>query len=506
MAVLPLPLVVEMITTDEILKAPLKGTSGGDSPVGVELPVVAEESRNVSRPTGVGIDCKAVVLAGHAAFAGGRAATATFYTMGCRLNQSETDTLASSFFVDGYQVVPPHTVADIAIINTCSVTESAEATCRYTIRKILRQSPKTFIAVTGCYAQSGVEALRKIPGIDLIAGADHKMLLPTLMKNTFGKNISKLSEPLVFHTPKISRDDFVLPTYAAFQHQTRPNIKVQDGCDFFCSFCIIPNTRGRERSRQWDNVLLEAALWAAQGYREIVLTGVNVGEYCSDGRGVNDLIDALSEISELERIRISSIEPTTVDAGLLDQMRNGKLCPHLHLPLQSGSDAVLSNMGRRYTREEYIAFAQEALATVPDLSLGTDVMVGFPGEGQIEFEETVSLLEALPFSYFHVFPFSERKGTRVTRMGLYPVSSSVIKKRSKVLLELSEKKKSAFYQASLGKVVSVLFENTYQNGMSFGLSGNYIRVGIVTHRNLSGVMQKVRLEKVRDGFAEGVFV
>ncbi|MEK7703000.1 MAG: tRNA (N(6)-L-threonylcarbamoyladenosine(37)-C(2))-methylthiotransferase MtaB [Nitrospirota bacterium] len=430
-----------------------------------------------------------------------------FHTMGCRLNQSETDTLASSFFVEGCRVVSADQVSDIAVINTCSVTESAEATCRYTIRKILRQSPKTFIAVTGCYAQVGVEALRKIPGIDLIAGTDHKMLLPALVLNAFrtsaagGKNFSKLSEPLVFHTPKISRDDFVLPTYAAFAHQTRPNIKIQDGCDFFCSFCIIPNTRGRERSRQWDNILLEAALWAAQEHQEIVLTGVNLGEYTFEGRGLNDLIDALSEISGLARIRISSIEPTTIAPGLFEKMRNGKLCSHLHLPLQSGSDAVLSNMGRRYTREDYRVFVKEAMTVVPNLSLGSDVMVGFPGEGEAEFAETVSLLTSLPFSYFHVFPFSERKGTRVTRMGLPNVPATVIKKRVHHLLDLSKKKREAFYQQAVGESFDVLFEHRNEAGLFEGLTENYIRVGVATNENLRGKILPVRIEKVAGGVA-----
>ncbi len=438
-----------------------------------------------------------------------RTMTVSFHTFGCRLNQSESDALGGGFATAGYTVVDSETPADICIINTCSVTESAEAECRRLIRKIMRKNPKTFLAVTGCYAQVGLTALRKIPGIDLIAGADHKMLLPSLFQNNLGKNLSKLSEPLVFHSSKISKDDFAVgpPTAVSlFNHQTRPNVKIQDGCDFFCSFCIIPYTRGRERSRKFDDVLLEANLWATQGHKEIVLTGVNLGEYSYQGKGLADLIKALESVEGLDRIRISSIEPTTVPSQLLDYMGNTKLCPHLHLPLQSGSNTILSNMGRRYTREEYIAFVNEAMVKVPNLSLGTDVMVGFPGEGEAEFDETVSLIESLPFSYLHVFPFSERKGTRLTRMGLPNVPQAVIRKRSQILHDLSKKKKEAFYSASIGKSVGVLFENSNEEGFYSGYTGNFIRVGVQSQSNLSGQLLSVGITGVADDIAVGVLL
>ncbi len=430
--------------------------------------------------------------------------TISFYTMGCRLNQSESDTLASAFCGPNGGCAPGGDGSDLCVINTCSVTESAEAKCRNLIRKIIKKSPRTFIAVTGCYAQVGVEALKKIPGVDLIAGTEYKMMLPSLVAKAAGKTLSKLPQPLVFHTTKISRDEFTLPAYAVFDHQTRPNIKIQDGCDFFCTFCIIPYTRGRERSRTWNDVLLEASLWAAQGHKEVVLTGVNLGEYSSDGKGLADLVEALERIEGLHRIRISSIEPTTVSPRLFDYMRQGKLCSHLHLPLQSGSNAVLSIMGRRYTREDYISFVEEAISAAPHLCLGTDVMVGFPGEGDSEFEETVSLIESLPFAYLHVFPFSERKGTRVTRMGLKRVPSSTIKTRSHLLLALSEKKKQAFYKTVVGQSVEVLFENRNKAGLFEGLTANYIRVGVATDGALQGQIRPVRIERVAEGLAHGV--
>ncbi len=438
--------------------------------------------------------------------------TVAIHTFGCRLNQSESDVLGGGFATASYTVVAPYTPADICVINTCSVTESAETDCRRLIRKILKNKPDTFLVVTGCYAQIGVDALRKIDGIDLIAGADHKLLIPSLIQNNSKKCLSKLSEPLVFHSSKICKDDFTLPTAGVFNHaqgtllQTRPNIKIQDGCDFFCSFCIIPYTRGRERSRKFDDVLLEASLWAAQGHKEVVLTGVNLGEYSCEGRGLADLIDALESIEGLARIRISSIEPTTVPSCLLDAMGNTKLCPYLHLPLQSGSNDILCNMGRRYTREDYIAFAREAMAKVPNLSLGTDVMVGFPGEGEAEFDETVSLIADLPFSYLHVFPFSERKGTRLTRMGLSPVPLSIIKKRSQILHKLSQEKKEVFYNASIGKSVDVLFEQSREAGFYSGYTGNFIRVGVSSLRNLSGQLLPVVITGVKEGMALGALL
>ncbi|MCG3110614.1 MAG: tRNA (N(6)-L-threonylcarbamoyladenosine(37)-C(2))-methylthiotransferase MtaB [Candidatus Manganitrophus sp. SB1] len=434
--------------------------------------------------------------------------TISFHTLGCRLNQSESASLGAGFYSAGYQVVDEKNEADLAVINTCSVTEQAEAKCRNLIRKILKQNPKTFIAVTGCYAQVGTDALRKMPGIDLIAGTEFKMDLPKLVEELLdGRPPAKRPTPMVFHTSKIGRNDFTIESYAAFDKATRPNIKIQDGCDFFCSFCIIPTTRGRERSRKQDDILLETSIWVARGHREIVLTGVNLGEYRSEGEDLADLIEALETIDGLHRIRISSIEPTTVSDRILDQMaRGGKLCPYLHLPLQSGSDAVLSAMGRRYTRREYIDFVREATARVPNLGLGTDVMVGFPGEGEKEFAETLALIDSLPFSYLHVFPFSKRKGTRVTKMDLAPVPSKVIKERSRMLCDLSRQRRKAFYSGAIGGSVEVLFETRNEAGLFCGLTPNYIRVGVESDRDLSGRLGSVRIEAAADGLAIGKLI
>ncbi|VAX29157.1 tRNA t(6)A37-methylthiotransferase [hydrothermal vent metagenome] len=438
------------------------------------------------------------------------ALTVSFQALGCRLNQSESGALSGGFDAAGFRVLAPNVSADLCVINTCSVTNQAESKCRALIRRILKKNPQTFIALTGCYAQSGVDVLRLMPGVDLIAGTDHKMSLPQLVQGIIqgysgsGAPLQKRENPLVFHNPKISRSEFTVPNLSVFDHTTRPNVKIQDGCDFFCTFCIIPYTRGRSRSRNFEDVILEASIWAARGHREIVLTGVNLGEYESQGQDLVSLIQALEGIEYLQRIRISSIEPTTVSPALLHLMHSSKkLCSYLHLPLQSGSDAILSAMDRRYSRQAYMNFVQEAITSVPNLGLGTDVMVGFPGEDEADFDETISLIRAFPFSYLHVFPYSRRKGTRVTRGNLVPVHPTVIKQRTKILCDLSNRLRSTFYRSSFGKTVSVLFENKNRDGLFTGLTENYIRVGVETNEDLSGFVKSVRIDTENEGLALG---
>lgn len=433
--------------------------------------------------------------------------TVSFQALGCRLNQSEAGSLEGGFAAAGFEVVVDSQLADICVINTCSVTSQAEAKCRRLIRRVLKLNPKTFIAVTGCYAQIGVEALKKMGGIDLIAGTDQKMALPSLVRRVIEGTPQKRSIPMVFHSPRIKRDDFTVPVMAVFDHATRPNVKIQDGCDFFCTFCIIPYTRGRSRSRQFEDIFLEAGVWAERGHREIVLTGVNLGEYASEGKNLTDLIEALEQIEDLKRIRISSIEPTTISRRLVEHMATSeKLCSYFHLPLQSGSDTVLSEMGRRYARQDYIDFVKEAVDQIPNLGLGTDVMVGFPGEDEAAFQETVSLLESLPFSYLHVFPYSRREGTRINRTNLCPVHPAVIKKRAEILCDLSRKMRSNFYLQAVGQQVEVLFEARNKEGFFCGLTENYVRVGVETERDLSGCLHTVKIDATQNDLARGMLI
>ena len=303
---------------------------------------------------------------------------ASLHTLGCRLNQAETALLADRLQQDGYQIVEYGRPTDLLVLNTCTVTDEAERVCRYEIRRTLRHSPQAFVAVTGCYAQTGIEALRRTPGLDLIVGNRHKMALPAHLPPPSA--LKKRPAPSLLHTKTLDRDDFVLDGTGDYD-STRANLKIQDGCNFMCSFCLIPLARGRERSRKMDDAIREAEALAARGHREVVLTGVNIGRYEQDGRPLLELIRQLERIAGLDRIRISSIEPTTIPDELLDYMAtSSKLCRHLHLPLQSGNDDMLRMMNRRYTIRDYAAFVDKAMRRIPDLALGTDLLVGFPGE------------------------------------------------------------------------------------------------------------------------------
>jgi threonylcarbamoyladenosine tRNA methylthiotransferase MtaB len=329
--------------------------------------------------------------------------TASFHSLGCRLNQTEAALWAGAFQKKGYAIVEWGEPADLVVINTCSVTERGEANCRNAIRQALRRRSEAFVVVTGCYAQVGLEALRAIDGIDMIVGTEYKDKFPAFIEEP-----RKLGDPVVLHSNLIDDSDFEIAATGHY-HTTRANLKVQDGCDFFCSFCIIPFTRGRERSRKLPDLLREAEELVAAGYRELVLTGVNIGRYTYEGTTFDGMVARLEELDGLDRIRITSIEPTTIEMSLVRRMaRSRKLCPYFHVPIQSGDAPVLEAMNRRYSPETYRDFLQEVVDTVPEVGLGTDVIVGFPGETEESFERTYRFLESLPFAYFHVFSYSKR--------------------------------------------------------------------------------------------------
>jgi threonylcarbamoyladenosine tRNA methylthiotransferase MtaB len=387
--------------------------------------------------------------------------------------------------------------ADLFVLNTCSVTERAEADCRTLIRKIRRTSPDAFVAVTGCYAQTGADALRKMDGIDLIVGTQHKMDLPRYLTS-----LERRPSPEVLHTRTIGHDDFTVEGVGEYK-ETRANLKVQDGCNFMCSFCIIPFSRGHERSRRMDDLVREAEGLVARSHRELVVTGVNVGRYAHDGRSLADVVRSLDALPGLDRIRISSIEPTTISDELIEIMAGpSKLCRYLHVPLQSGDDGILGAMNRRYTAAEYAAFIEKAARTVPDLGLGTDLMVGFPGETETAFANTRALAADLPFSYFHVFSYSPRQGTPSLRLP-GEVPSKTVKARSEDLCTLSRAKRLSFYHRFVGRTLPVLFETRNRNGLFTGLTENYIRVGVPGDNELGNQIREVRLDGAMDGLALG---
>jgi len=409
-----------------------------------------------------------------------------FSTIGCRLNQAETALLKDGFQRRGFLPVEYGQDTDVLVLNSCTVTEGAEADCRRLVRQTLRQSPQAFVAVTGCYAQTGLEALRRIEGIDLIVGNQFKMQLPDILPSVLQQG--KRSVPRVHHE-RMDPENFLLEGVGDYS-TTRANLKIQDGCQFMCAFCLIPFARGRERSRLVDDAVREAKELVERGHRELVLTGVNIGQYQDEAIDLLGLISRLEAIGGLERIRISSIEPTTIPEGLLEHMQSSqKLCRFLHVPLQSGDDTMLRRMNRRYSVREYQEAMGCTMRMIPDVCFGTDVMVGFPGEGPTEFANTLALIQDLPFAYLHVFSFSPRPGTAATKMS-DTVSPTIIKERSRILRELSWQKRKAFQQRFLGRELAVLFEEEV-NGTWTGLTDHYLRVDVRSSLDLKNTIQSV---------------
>ncbi len=364
---------------------------------------------------------------------------ASLHTLGCRLNQSETAMIVERLEAAGYDIVPFGEPADLGIVNTCTVTAEADAKSRQLIRSFIRKNPGAYTAVIGCYSQMGHKALSEIEGVDLIVGNQEKLNVLDYVAE--GKN----ERPLVVRD-RIDRDDFSIEVTGAPGLTRRANLKIQDGCDFMCSFCIIPFARGRARSRDFANLLEEARRMAARGVKEAVLTGVNIGTYRHGDHGIVEVVDGLNAVDGLVRIRISSIEPTTIPEALFERMADPghALVPYLHIPLQSGSNHVLSLMKRRYTREEFLEFIERADRAVPDLCLGTDILVGTPGETEADFNETCSVLEDSPLTYAHVFKYSERPGTAACRYD-DKVDPAEKNRRSARIRRLSALKRHAFY-------------------------------------------------------------
>ena len=428
---------------------------------------------------------------------------ATLHTLGCRVNQAETAVLGDVLRRQGYDIVPFGQSTDLLVLNTCSVTENAEKDCRYAVRKTLRHSPDAFVAVTGCYAQTGREALRQVPGIDLLLGNQFKLDLPQYLPAT--RPLRKLPLAEVHHTRTITREDFTLPG-AAYSDSTRALLKIQDGCDFMCSFCIIPFARGRERSRVLDDVVREAEALAARGYKELVLTGVNIGRYHYGGWSFIDLLRRLETVPGIARIRISSIEPTTISRDLLEYMAgSSKLCRYLHVPLQSGDDRILQAMNRKYCLWDYTRLIESACSLMPDLGLGTDLMVGFPGETEEQFDRTVQVARDLPFAYCHVFSYSQRPGTAAAKLRQC-VPSSTIRRRSRTLAELSRIKSVAQHERHIGRTIPVLFEKGDRDGFRVGLTDNFMRVAVADKDDLAGALRDVTITGAADGMALGRLV
>ncbi|MBC7387823.1 MAG: tRNA (N(6)-L-threonylcarbamoyladenosine(37)-C(2))-methylthiotransferase MtaB [Opitutaceae bacterium] len=425
-----------------------------------------------------------------------------FYTLGCKLNFSETSSISRMFEERSFEKVDFTDRADVYVINTCSVTDNADKKCRKVVKEALKHSPGAFIVIMGCYAQLKPKEISEIPGVDAVLGASEKFRLFDVLGN-----FEKSSAPIVYNSPINEVRDF--NNAFSLNDRTRTFLKVQDGCDYSCTFCTIPLARGSSRSATIDSVLNDVETIAKTGVKEIVLTGVNIGDFgIVDGfrnESFFGLIQKLDNFDGIDRFRISSIEPNLLSNEIISFVASSeKFVHHFHIPLQSGSNKTLRAMRRRYLKELYEERVTSIKALMPDCCIGVDVIVGFPGETNQDFLETYSFLNDLEVSYLHVFTYSERDNTIAAEMGS-KVPDSERAKRSKMLHILSDKKKRAFYETQIGKEAEVLFENDVENGIMFGFTRNYIKVAAKYDPLLVNEIKIVKLSGVSaDGYMEVV--
>lgn len=421
-----------------------------------------------------------------------------FYTLGCKLNFSETSTIARGFSQEGFDRVDFSQKADIYVINTCSVTENADKKFKTIVKQAQKANPNAFVAAIGCYAQLKPEELADVGGVDLVLGATEKFkitdYLNDLSKNDFGE----------VHSCEIEEADFYVGSYS-IGDRTRAFLKVQDGCDYKCTYCTIPLARGISRSDSLENVLKNAKEIAEQDIKEIVLTGVNIGDYGKGEFGNKkhehtffELVKALDEVPGIERLRISSIEPNLLKNETIEFVASSRtFVPHFHIPLQSGSNEILAKMKRRYKRELYVDRVAKIKSVMPDACIGVDVIVGFPGETEEHFLETYHFLNDLDISYLHVFTYSERDNTEAVDMqGV--VDQKVRAKRSKMLRGLSAKKRRAFYESQVGTEHAVLFEGENKQGYIHGFTENYLKVKLPWNPALVNTLHRVKLTGIAE--------
>jgi len=421
-----------------------------------------------------------------------------FYTLGCKLNFSETSTIARNFQDEGFDKVDFSERADIYVINTCSVTENADKRFKTIVKQAQKSNPDAFVAAVGCYAQLKPEELAAVDGVDLVLGATEKFKLTDyindLSKNDYGE----------VHSCEIEEADFYVGSYAVGD-RTRAFLKVQDGCDYKCTYCTIPLARGISRSDTLENVLKNAKEISEQNIKEIVLTGVNIGDYGKGEFGNKkhehtflELVQELDKVKGIERLRISSIEPNLLKNETIDFVsKSNTFVPHFHIPLQSGSNTLLRLMRRRYMRELYVDRVTNIKEVMPDACIGVDVIVGFPGETDELFLETYNFLTQLNISYLHVFTYSERENTVAADMEAV-VPLKVRKKRSKMLRGLSVKLRRSFYESQLGKTKTVLFEGENKEGYIHGFTENYVKVKAPWNPELVNTLHEVMLTKIDD--------
>lgn len=421
--------------------------------------------------------------------------TVAFHTLGCKLNFSETSTIARQLTDMGCARVEMDSSPDIFVLNTCSVTENADKKCKQLVKKVMQTNPATYVIVIGCYAQLKPQEISEIPGVDLVLGANEKFNIPEYLENAAPKG-----EPIVKNESIKQTTEFV-PSHS-MGDRTRSFLKIQDGCDYFCTFCTIPLARGKSRNSSISDTVLEAQKIAQTDVKEIVLTGVNIGDFGQGGEeNFEGLIRELDKVEGIDRFRISSIEPNLLTDSIIEFcLKDSKrFVPHFHVPLQSGSDDLLKAMRRKYLSALYADRVHAIKKHNPKACIGIDVIVGFPGETDEEFMVTYNFLNELPVSYLHVFTYSERANTTAIKMAA-SVPQNKRKERSRMLHILSEKKKRAFYESVLGDSYTVLLEGDEENGYMFGFTENYVKVKLPFNADWVNTLQRVQLTEIdRDG-------
>ncbi len=431
--------------------------------------------------------------------------TAKYFTLGCKLNFSETSTFGQMLQEMGVRTADKAEKADLCLINTCSVTEVADSKCRQAIRKMVKENPDSFVIVTGCYAQLEAETVAKIEGVDLVLGSNEKANLIDYLSNAWSNQLrkgditaEKHSHCGEFHAVK-TKDIKTFQHSCSKGNRTRYFLKVQDGCNYYCTYCTIPFARGNSRNPSIESLVAQAKKAAAEGGKEIVITGVNIGDFGqTTGEKFIDLVKALDAIEEIKRYRISSLEPDLIDQELIEYCAKSRaFMPYFHIPLQSGSDSVLKLMHRHYDTKLFIDKIQLIKKLMPEAFLGIDVMVGTRGETPEYFEETYRLLDSLPVTQLHVFPYSERPGTAALKIP-YIVDAKDKKVRSQRLLDMSEEKTQAFYASHIGEVKEVLFEKAPRGKAMHGFTDNYIRVELPAALSKEEYDNEIMMVRLKD--------
>ncbi|MFZ7103417.1 MAG: tRNA (N(6)-L-threonylcarbamoyladenosine(37)-C(2))-methylthiotransferase MtaB [Peptococcaceae bacterium] len=427
--------------------------------------------------------------------------TVAFYTLGCKVNQNETEALAALFKEHAYEVVDFTAQADIYLINTCTVTHLGDRKSRQIIRRAINTNPEALVVVTGCYAQTSPGEIEKIPGVDLIIGTSDRARIVELIEDC-----QKGPEPATYVGNILKAKDFEELPADRLINRTRAYLKVQEGCEQFCTYCIIPYARGPSRSRSVENTLQEANKLVAAGFKEIILTGIHLGAYGRDLAGDVDLVYLCREIltqTGIERLRLSSIEPTEIhDELILLIKENSRLCRHLHIPLQNGDDEILKKMRRPYTTEDYRQIISKIRGMIPEIGITSDIMVGFPGETDVNFRNSLGFVKDISFSGLHVFKYSPRKGTPASKF-TEQVSSPVKEQRSKAMIQAGADGLKQFAGRYLGKTRKVLIETSWPEGGWEGHTDNYLRV-VFTGNAQKGEIVPVRLKQFKKNYVRGI--